>query len=99
MSAASSTQYVIGGTKHIVSIYDGRERVARVFFTELEWELAEQCLKAASAIDPSDELAVRAFVDDWFARRAAAEEVRGGSGWGRLHKYERRQVWHTEKAR
>lgn len=96
MSAASSKQYLYGSLKHIVSIHDGNERVARVIFTANESELAEQCLTAASALDPSDEMAVRAFVDDWFARRAAAEEVRGGSGWNRPHKYERRQTWHTE---
>lgn len=93
MSASSSREFIYGSLKHVVSLYNGRERVARVLFRETEWALADECLTAASGIDTRDEWEVIMFCGEWAARRAAAEEVRGGG----KREYRPRRVWHTEQ--
>lgn len=92
MSAAASREIIYSGVKYVVSLYDGTVRVGRVIFRETEYELAEACLVAASDIDTSDEWEVIVFCNEWAARRAEAEEVRGGGP----REYRPRRVWHTE---
>ena len=92
MSASFSTERIFGGVKYVVSLHDGATRVARVIFREIEYGLAQDCLTAASSIDTSDEWEVIIFCGEWAARRAAAEEVRGGGP----REYRPRRVWHTE---
>lgn len=85
-----------GSLKHIVSLYHERARVQRIIFRDNEQSLAEQCYAAAHDLDTSDDSAVLAFVSAWHAKRAEAEDVRGGSGWGRPHGKRKYGTWHRE---
>lgn len=92
MTATIDTDTILGSRKFIVSLYAGHERVGRIIFRDCERELAEQCLVEAAAIDTLSEWDVIAFCNLWHARRAEAEDVRGGG----KREYRARRVWHAD---
>ena len=94
MSATLTPAEYYQSHKWVVTLYDGRIRVGRVIFREMELPLAEQCQLDALTLDTSDAGAVLAFVSAWHERRSFADELPKGGRPQRQRKPWR--SWHVE---